>query len=409
MKYIFLILLFTATQVIGQSLYEQGYFINKKGERTECLIKNADWKYNPKSINYKLTEDGSVKIISKDSINELGAYNSFKYISAKVQIDRSSDDVGRLTSSNMPLWSNEKLLLKVLVEGKASLYYYEDEQVLRMFFSHGDSAIKQLVHRKFYKINEVVEVNWFRQQLSNIKCGTPDTRLLNNMKYSKAPLEGYFISYNSCEGSLSGSAVPSRPANFVSTTEQSKVYKSRQAPWVVKLTPGLNYSSFSLNGTTNGYTKIEESFKSTLNFRLGLEAEYYLPNNNNHWGLVVEPSYQGFYSNSPNAKINYSSIQLPIGIRHHSFFENGYQLFFDGFISPFTLDINSGISYGSNQKLDVSTSSFGFALGCGLENSKISGEIRYYPSVSLVNDYVTWSSSFERLSLIIGIKLNRPE
>jgi hypothetical protein len=60
------------------------------------------------------------------SVKEFGVYGSFKFIRAKVKIDRSSYKLGELTPDREPVWSDELLFLRVLAKGKASLYSYED-------------------------------------------------------------------------------------------------------------------------------------------------------------------------------------------------------------------------------------------------------------------------------------------
>ena len=34
----------------AQVIFEKGYFINREGQKTECFIKNLDWRNNPSSI-----------------------------------------------------------------------------------------------------------------------------------------------------------------------------------------------------------------------------------------------------------------------------------------------------------------------------------------------------------------------
>lgn len=88
---------------------------------------------NPTKFNYKLIGDDNIKTINIDLVKEFAIYKNIKYIRQNVKIDRSSSFNNRLSDKRNPLWSEETLFLKVLVENTASLYYFEDGEVNRYF------------------------------------------------------------------------------------------------------------------------------------------------------------------------------------------------------------------------------------------------------------------------------------
>lgn len=45
----------------AQIRFEPGYFIDTANQKTECFIKNVDWKNNPTRFDYKLSENGELK------------------------------------------------------------------------------------------------------------------------------------------------------------------------------------------------------------------------------------------------------------------------------------------------------------------------------------------------------------
>ena len=48
----------------AQISFEKGYFINNANQKTNCLIKNQDWKDNPTEFEYKLDENSeSIKLL----------------------------------------------------------------------------------------------------------------------------------------------------------------------------------------------------------------------------------------------------------------------------------------------------------------------------------------------------------
>ena len=63
MKQQLFILLLTVLAVNSnaQVNFDKGYFIDNNGQKTECLIKNADRGNNPSSFEYKLSESSEPK------------------------------------------------------------------------------------------------------------------------------------------------------------------------------------------------------------------------------------------------------------------------------------------------------------------------------------------------------------
>ena len=45
--------LFYLTFSYSQITFEKGYFISNDGIKTECFIKNLDWRNNPTEFEYK--------------------------------------------------------------------------------------------------------------------------------------------------------------------------------------------------------------------------------------------------------------------------------------------------------------------------------------------------------------------
>lgn len=148
MKKNFLILFITATS-FSQIKFENGYYINNSDVKVECLINNIDWKNNPKEIQIKNDLNDDLEVIGINSIKEFGVYGSSKFERHMVEIDKSSTDLNKIDNERNPVFVEEQLFLKVFVEGKATLYYYEDGNLFRFFFKVGDLAVKQLVYKTY--------------------------------------------------------------------------------------------------------------------------------------------------------------------------------------------------------------------------------------------------------------------
>lgn len=388
----------------SQIAFENGFFINESNEKINCLIKNNDWMYNPSKFEYKISEDDSVQIADFNEAREFQVPGVFKYVSANVKIDRSSDDINKLSRDKDPIFQDEVLFLKVLIEGEASLYVYETGDLKRFFYKTPDTEIRQLVYRRYLinKLNAVINY-MFRQQLFvDLKCQSLTQSNFENIEYNKRDLEKLFIKYNGCMGS-----------GYV--TYGAKVKKDL---FSLSVKPGLNSTNLTIKNAASGW---ENDLGHALNFRFGIEAEYILPYNRNKWGIILEPSYQ--YFNSKNTKeannvsggilateVNYQSIELPIGIRHYFFINDKSKIYIN---LSYIRDLNNAgslvkLSRGDGSVLNSfkikSGQNMSLGIGYNFMNRYII-EMRYNTKRNVLSDYLFWDSEYKAFSIILGYTL----
>lgn len=130
----FILLAFFFCQIsYSQVYYEKGYYIDDNNQKVDCLIKNVDWKNSPTEFDYKLSDADNPQRLTIQSVKEFCIYNSVKYIKSTVNIDKSSDQTSSLSLEKNPIFQVEVLFLKVLIEGKANLYSFEDGICLGIF------------------------------------------------------------------------------------------------------------------------------------------------------------------------------------------------------------------------------------------------------------------------------------
>lgn len=248
----------------SQISYEKGYYIDNSNNKIDCLIKNIDWKSNPKAFKYKLSENSEPKNADIKSVKAFEIYNTLKYIRSTVKIDRSSEVISRMSNDRNPVFVEEQLFLKVLVEGKANLYFYEDGGLNRYFYNKENTNIEQLVF-KSYKTpdNKIGKNNTFKMQLKNdFECPAIRMKNIENLEYKKNSLINIFISYNKCNNQ-----------DFIN-------YEKKQKKDLFNLTlrPGLNSSSLAIQ---NINTSRNFDFSNELGLRLGIEAEFIMSFNKN--------------------------------------------------------------------------------------------------------------------------------
>ncbi len=133
----------------AQVKFEKGYYIDNAGNRVECFIKNVDKENNPTDFMYKMSEEAGAEKLTIDDVSEFGSDNQYKYIRAIVDVDKSSPDIKSLFSVKDPEFVIDTIFLKVLVEGKASLFSYYNYPLKRYFYTFKDNSIEQLIYKKY--------------------------------------------------------------------------------------------------------------------------------------------------------------------------------------------------------------------------------------------------------------------
>ena len=389
----------------SQSTFEKGYFINNNDQKTECLIKNNDWKSNPSSFEYKVSENSEIITTDIKSAKEFGIYTFSKYVRSLVKLDKSSENINDLSTEKEPAFVEEVLFLKVLVEGKSNLYYYSDSNLQRFFYNKESATIEPLVYKKYlptpYRIEEN---NQYKKQLwIDLKCPTIGVNSVENLRYQKNSLTNFFVEYNNCNNS-----------EVVKYERQEK-----KDLFHLTLNAHLNRSSLSLYNSTFTRNKTTE-FGPEMSLGFGVEAEYIFPFNNNKWSVFVEPTYQYFNSEKitddfyfPEKKIvstvAYSSIEVPIGIRHYFFLKNKSKKLFVNAAYVFDFNFKSTLEL---YKLDsyynslVVSSLNNMAFGVGYKfKDKYRVETRYETSRNIIGSYIQWTSSYSTFSLLFGYSL----
>ncbi len=376
----------------SQISFEKGYYINNSNKKIDCLIKNNDWKNNPFKFEYKLTENSEKKIATIKTVKEFGVYNTFKYTRHIVNIDKSSTYIKKMSAIRKAVFQKEELFLKVLIEGKANLYSFESNNLKRYFYNKDTSEIEQLIFKKYLNADNQIGINdRFKQQLWNdLKCSTFKISKVKNLDYHKSDLIDFFVEYNEC-------------TNQVFTNFEEK---QKRNLFNLNIRPGFNNSSLTIQNNVSNTR--DTDFDSELAFRFGLETEFTLPFNKNKWSIIIEPTYQYFKSEkeltSDNAKADYKSIELPIGLRHYFFLNENSKIFMNG---SFIIDLssNSIIDFDSGSDLEIMTRN-NLAFGLGYKyNDKYSLELRYQTSRHILGNYIYWTSDYKTVSIIFGYSL----
>ena len=397
---LFFALLFSIL-AFSQINFEKAYFIDNADNRTDCLIKNVAWRSNPSSFEYKTDESSAIKTAMIKDVKSFEIINQVKYLRSTVQIDKSSNDLDHLSTVEAPVYVEEQLFLKELVHGKASLYKFQNGNLVRFFYQMGDGAIDQLV----YKMYKVESINYryntaYKQQLKkNLNCAETNGKI-DRIEYKEKPLTEFFINYNNC----------------IDPASKQTVSKTNNDSFNINIRPRVNFSSVTLKNEPQSLTA---DMGSKTNFGVGLELEYVLPFNKNKWALIVEPTYQYFKAENTLdvtfvsggkmiTTVDFKSIELPFGIRHYMYIDQKSKLFIN---AQYVLDFSMGASIKTVRSdgsvylgIDNKVKTYPrYAAGVGYNyNDKFGVEIRQLFGKT---KFGYWGASYNTTALIFSYRI----
>mgnify|MGYP001167971153 CR=1 FL=1 len=384
-----MLILFIGLSTAAQTKFKKGYFISNDDIKTECFIKSEDWRSNPVEIKYRINEDSKTKKETINSIKEFSIYKVNKFQKFTVNIDRSSDRVGKLSSKRALEYTEETLFLKVLIEGNANLYFHQDGNLFSYFYTTQNKPIRLLEHKRFKTQQGVISENknYIYQLKKDVSCTNLKTKLV---KYTKKSLSNYFLKFNNCDGN--GSSI-----------DYLKNQSKKSIAFNLKL--GVHQVQFS---------KGNESFTDNKNiFGVGGELIYTLPFNNNKWAIFIEPTFNSAkieatykYSNYGRIETTIGQFDLPIGIKHFIHVNKESKLFLSSaFIFGFSHIDFLGDNESSSDKFLSGDPSISLGLGYYYKN-RYSLEARYRFNRVLVGSIQENAKiNVNSISIVLGYKI----
>lgn len=402
-KKLSLILLLVTYLSFSQNKFEPGYYIDNSGTKVDCLIKNYEWKNNPINIEIKKTIDDK-KINKKEiwDISEFGINEKSKFIKVTVKIDESSQNMNVLSYDPNPIFSDKTVFLKVLVEGKSNLYYFENENYNRFFYSVNDK-IEQLVYKQYYNEEGNISSNeTYKQQIFiNFKCNN-DQKPIIALKYDQNSLVEYFIKTNNCIFGNNKLKVVSEKSKFETNFKVNLLLNSINSTIII---PNINIS--------------ENHKKNSLTF--GFEVEVLLPYNNKNWSFIFDPSYIQYkesiktfnpqFINPDETLFNdVFTLRLPLGLRRYFNLNKNNSLFVNASfaINGNKTSIHTYNPFNNTTKViaDELYFSSSFSFGAGYQFKKYSAEFKFNTKTSFYS-YADSGQEFtlNQISLKLGYKL----
>ncbi|MEH6536364.1 MAG: outer membrane beta-barrel protein [Psychroserpens sp.] len=404
MKSTITLFLFLSTFILSAQVnYEKGYIIDYTGKKIDCYIKNVDWSNNPSDIQYRLEENSEAITANQSTIKAFQIGSTLKYVIATVEVDQSLSQISKLSRSFGPNFQTETTFLRELVAGDASLYFYQNSNFRRFFYSIDNSEILPLVYKKYKLNNSTISENatYKKTLFDNLKCENITANSLRNVKYSQDDLVDLFSDYNVCK---SGD-------NFV--------YQDKPSNGKLNVRTKLGVSFNQLEVKFDSGIIVEDlqsaTFSEEIGPRFGLEVEYVLPFNKNKWSIFLEPTFLSYSSTADirierqvstfedTATIDYKVIELPLGFRHYMYLNDNSKLFINAAVVV-SFDLSDDIEYRETNDLIISSGTT-LLIGLGYDfNDRFSLEGRVYSNKDILSDYASYNGDLSSYGFVLGYR-----
>jgi hypothetical protein len=374
----------------AQITFERGYFVRESGDSVICLIKNAEKKSTPSQFEYKVNERAESQIVTVNDVRSFGFVAGDRFVRFQVNIDKSKNTQSQLTHVRTPEFSNETVFLKVLMEGKASLYTYQQDNTQLFFFSVDNAPVEQLVYKRFLVSSTQIGTNeQYKAQLkASLTCAGMPESSAQSVHYTQSSLTAFFLKYNRCHGAP------------IETGEKKK--KPLIELFSLSINPGVHYANFALRNSQ--YAVLNTDFESGFGYRFGLNLQLTFPYNKGKWAVFLEPTYLSFESEGTRdpATVDYKAIELPLGIRYNIFLSNNSKIFFKPAV---VMDFKLNSSLYDQVNFEIGGRAFNFAFGAGYSYKRFEAELRYYSNRDILDDYIAFVGNFKSTALILGYRV----
>jgi len=371
-KIYFIVFVLFANLSFAQVSFEPGYYIDNDNRKIEVLIKNEAWLDSPTQIAVKNTEASKEKEIYIDTIKEFGIIDGVSYIKASVNLDSSSDQIDRLSRTREPQFEKKQVLLKKILEGKASLYEYINKSNFRYFFKIDGDTLKPLVYKRYMRedrSNDIFENNAYKQTLRmQMLCSSISDASFKNLKYKRTSLASLFKKYNTCFNSQT-----------TEYRETSKIYDNNNR---IKLRFKAGVRSHKLDIIV---IENELDVDREIGFQFGAEAEFIFKFNRNKWSALTELTYFNYDKEfsgevSPgeftNISAAYSGLEISIAARHSFFIDKNSRIFITaGMVAPLAFENDLLIENFKRAKTTTAPNLMG-AIGFEINNISIEAKIQ---------------------------------
>lgn len=282
-------------QLHAQQNFQPCRLVLNGGDTLNGWIDDQNWRVSPKTIDFSESKGGPIQHLSPVETSAFWVDGDW-YAGKIVQLDRSPNRLGALTTDAQPRLEADTMFVRAMVLGKANLWLAVDPDGREHFCLEKDSLpITALIFKQYYSKDatgqEGVKTNQrFRGQLAYYLTDCEKAVTLAKIaKYKVGSLIKVVQAYNDCHP---GSA------RFV----------KRKDPIRFETVVLAGLSNFSMNLGSNYDESLQEAnFSSSTKIASGIGLDIIFPRNLGKWSLYNSLLIESFNTSA-------QTRTYPIGI-----------------------------------------------------------------------------------------------
>ncbi len=386
--------------LMAQVKFEEGYLVDLDGDTLRVFVEVQSWTKNPDEVIYRQNAEATTERAGPATVQAF-CVEGLKFASKVIEVDITPEDVREVGNSLDAKIVRRNVFLKVLVEGEATLYLYDDNRRRKFYYSVGEGEVTPLVYRRLAYSGETVrENNSYQTQLNHVVNCNKTQKEVENVDYNLNSLVRYFQEYNECKG----------------TAQMSYLRNNRFKQFHVYLKGAVGMMSADLLILSRRSNSFETEISGEPLYSFGLESEYSWSSKKKRFSVILSAGYQQFTFEDLRATDSLSMegkfIQIGVGTRYSIHFNESARWFASAGYAHY-LSAGAGYTYRDDEFLrnpsDVEfdlNSGPGYFLGTGVElRNRFLVQVRYDARIEKENDYVLRNPTFSTFSIDLGYRL----
>lgn len=178
--------------------FEPGYIVDSNGTKQPALVRFFGWPMRP-HLAYKLDENSPIIAGNTENLSGFGIDGKDEFVRAKVNVDRSSFNLNKISMQAEPEFCEETVFLKKIYTGNVVLYHFADNSVSRFYIKNGEQ-FEPLIYKIFQatSINLGYNNSYKKQLRALLTCQHVSEKDIEKAQYRKASLIALFEKNGKC-------------------------------------------------------------------------------------------------------------------------------------------------------------------------------------------------------------------
>lgn len=393
MRRIFILLfLLLPAGVLAQS-YEEGYIIDRMGNRLSCLLASSRNVYEGSEYSILFEADGEPQKTDVSFISEFGIEDKLKFSRGYIEVDVSSGQIYAEadTFGHAQDYSGHVFLHHLLESDDFTLYYYFFQGKEYFFYQKDSAGIIPLRYKEYQLVADDRAVS----------------KILTDQTYKKQLEEDFPCSEEAARVSYSLKSLLNYFTTYVNETGR-KEYLAHRYKAVFNLQLSLSFNR--LSSTIKEGETVQKSFGPVWSPGMGAEAAIMLPFNRNAMGIFASVNYLGMYAEDTlfptiiKSELSIRALEFPVGIKWNVRLGEKMKMYARMGIVP---NYFMGSSYVSIDHPDFSyklQNVMALMAGGGLSYKRISADVSWYSDRNMTAYLSLNPSRLKQLSFRISYR-----